>query len=185
MKSSTKNVLLITLLVGIISMTIAYAALSTSLKISTTTKINDTNWDIHFENLTLVENASGNTGTVVKPAKIQDNTTQIKELVVDLKKPGDFVSYTFDIVNNGDIAAKLTSIVFSTPNCGVNSTECQNLEYSLKYTTSGITPAVNNILQKKSRINATLTIKYKENAPLIEEDVTANGIDITMIYTQN
>ena len=44
---------------------------------------------------------------------------------------------------------------------------------------------MNNILQKKSRINATLTIKYKENAPLIEEDVTANGIDITMIYTQN
>ena len=185
MKSSTKNILLITLLVGIISISVAYAALSTSLKISASGKIAATKWDVHFENLTLVQNTSGNTGTVIHPAQIQANTTQIRGLVVDLKKPGDSVTYTFDIVNDSDVAAKLTSIVFNTPNCGADQDECSKLEYSLKYTTSGQTPAVNNVLQKKTRINTTLTIKYKENSPITDEDVSASGIDITMTYGQN
>ena len=185
MKSNSKNVLLVTLIVGIISMTVAYAALSTTLRISTGAKVAATKWDIHFENLTLVANASENTGEVVHPAQIQGNTTQISGLVVDLKKPGDKITYTFDIVNDSDIDAKLNSIVFATPNCGANSAECQKLEYSLKYTTGGQTPAVGNTLAKKTRVNVTLTIKYKDNNPLTEEDVTASGIDITMIYGQN
>ncbi len=186
MNERFKNTLLIVLIIVVVSMTVVYAALSTTLSIKSSAKIAATKWDIHFENLVLVQNSGNNTGTVIRSARILDNTTQIGELIVDLKKPGDFVSYTFDIVNDGDIDAKINSIVLATPNCGGNTSACEKLEYNVKYTVSGLTPAVGNVLNKKSRINATLTIKYKDNDPLsTSNDVSVSGINVTFLYGQN
>ena len=186
MNNRSKNTLLVVLIIAVVSMTVVYAALSTTLSIKSSAKISATKWDIHFANLELVENSGSNTGTVIRPAQILDNTTQIGNLIVDLKKPGDFVSYKFDIVNNGDINAKLNSIVLATPTCGGNTAACSKLEYNVKYTTSGTTPAVGNTLNKNSSINATLTIKYKDNDPLnTQNDVSVSGINVTFLYGQN
>lgn len=186
MNTRSKNTLLVVLIIAVVSMTVVYAALSTTLSIKSSAKISATKWDIHFANLELVENSGSNTGTVIRPAQILDNTTQIGNLIVDLKKPGDFVSYTFDIVNNGDINAKLNSIVLATPNCGANQSACSKLEYYVRYTQSGVTPVVGNTLNKKSTINATLTIKYKANDPLTTaNDISVNGINVTFLYGQN
>lgn len=186
MNSRNKNILLIALIVGVVSMTIVYAALSTTLRISSSAKVASTKWDIHFDNLSLVTNASGNTGTVITPAQIQSNTTQISGLVVDLKKPGDSVSYTFDIVNDGDINAKINSISIATPSCSAAQSACEKLEYTVKYTQNGNTPSIGDNLNKKSSINATLTLKYKDNDPLsTENDVSVSGISITLLYGQN
>ena len=186
MNNRSKNTLLIVLVIVIVSITVAYAALSTTLTIKTSAKIASSKWDIHFENLALVPNSGSNTGTVITPATIQQNTTQISGLVVDLKKPGDFVSYTFDIVNDGDIDAKINSITFATPNCGANQSACSKLEYYVRYTQSGVTPVVGNTLNKKSTINATLTIKYKANDPLTTaNDISVSGINVTFLYGQN
>lgn len=186
MNSKTKNILLIVLIVAVISMTVVYAAFSTTLSIKSSAKVSATKWDIHFENLTLVPNSGSNTGTVIRAAQILDNTTQIGNLIVDLKKPGDFVSYTFDIVNDGDINAKLNSIVLATPNCGGNTQACSKLEYNVKYTSNSATPTVGNTLNKNSSVNATLTIKYKDNDPLTSDtDISVSGINVTFLYGQN
>lgn len=186
MNTRAKNTLLIVLIIGLVSMTVAYAALSTTLRIGSSAKIASSRWDIHFENLNLVTNASSNTGTVITPAQIQPNTTQISGLVVDLKKPGDSVSYTFDIVNSGDINAKLGSLVLATPSCGGNQSACSKLEYYVKYTTGNTTPQIGDTLNKNSSVNATLTIKYKENDPLsTENDISVSGLSVTFMYAQN
>lgn len=186
MNSRKKNILLIALIVAVASMTVVYAALSTTLRISSSAKVASSSWDIHFANLSLVTNASGNTGTVVTPAQIQDNTTIISGLVVDLKKPGDSVSYTFDIVNNGDINAKLNSLTLATPSCGGNTSACSKLEYYVKYTTGGTTPQIGDTLNKNTSVNATLTIKYKDNDPLsTENDISVSGLSVTFLYGQN
>lgn len=186
MMKHSRNMLLIVLFVGLGVMTVAYAAFSTSLSIKSSAKVNNSKWDIHFANLTQVANSSGNTGTVISPPTIQNGATQITGLVADLKKPGDSVSYTFDIVNNGDINAKITSVSIATPNCGANTSACSKMEYSVKYTSSGLTPAVGNTLNKNSSVNATLTIKYKDNNPLTDSnDVSISGLDVTINYGQN
>ena len=186
MKKHSKNLLLLVLVIGLGTMTIAYAALSTSLRIKTSATIANSKWDIHFENLTRVTNSSSNTGTVITEPSIQNGATQITGLVADLKKPGDSVSYTFDIVNAGDINAKITAVTIATPNCGSNTSACSKMEYDVKYTTSGVKPAVGNTLNKKTRINATLTVKYKDNTPLTDSnDVSISGLDVTILYSQN
>ena len=186
MRAKSKNTLLIILIIGLVSMTVAYAALSTTLTISSSAKVASSSWDIHFENLSLVTNASGNTGTVITPAQIQANTTQISGLVVDLKQPGDSVSYTFDIVNSGDINAKLNSLTLTTPSCGGNTTACSKLEYYVRYTTGGTTPQTGDTLNKNTSVNATLTIKYKDDDPLsTENDISVSGLSVTFIYGQN
>lgn len=185
MITKSKNVLLIILLVGIVSMTVVYATLSTVLNINASASIASSKWDIHFENLQLVTNESGNTGVVVTPAQIQANTTQISGLVVDLKKPGDSISYTFDIKNDGDINSKINSIVLATPSCSGNSSECDKLDFSVKYTTSGQTPSVGDVLNKKTKINATLTVKYKDNNALTSNDISVSGLSVIFNYGQN
>ena len=185
MKTYSKNALLIALVISLGVITVAFAALSTNLNIKASAKVANSKWDIHFENLTLVENTVNNTGTVITPARIANNT-QITGLVADLKKPGDSVSYTFDIVNDGDIGAKITTILITPPSCGTNTDACQKLQYSVKYTTSGVAPAIGNTLNKKSRVNATLTLKYKDNDPLsTPNDVSASGLEIEILYGQN
>ena len=53
MMKHSRNMLLIALFVGLGVMTVAYAAFSTSLRIKSSAKVNNSKWDIHFANLIL------------------------------------------------------------------------------------------------------------------------------------
>ena len=97
MRENTKNILLGLLVVGLIGMTIAYAALSTTLTISGTANVAEAKWDIHFANFDdthIPANAVGggtNTGVI---KSVSTNATAITNLKVDLKKPGDTIEVT-------------------------------------------------------------------------------------------
>lgn len=129
MQEKTKNVLLAVLIVGLVSMTVAYAALSTTLTISSSAKVSPSTWSIKIDNWTqdtTVTNLNGGTSeaTVTAPT-ITDET--ISGLVVTFKKPGDVARFTFDLVNDGGIDAKLDSVTIGTAaaNSGVtNEVKC-------------------------------------------------------------
>ena len=115
MKENTKNILLGVLIVGLVAMTVAFAALSTTLRIGGTANVAEAKWDIHFENWTEAKpatRADGTTNTASQStaATMAPSTkgTLISGLVVELPRPGDTTSYTFDIVNDGTINAKLS-----------------------------------------------------------------------------
>ena len=113
MKENTKNVLLGVLIVGLVAMTVAYAALSTTLRISGTASVPNTTWDVHLANFAKESNTaslvSGQTNTATGNTPSITNGTAITGLEVTLNQPGDKVVYTFDIVNAGSIDAKLAS----------------------------------------------------------------------------
>ena len=50
MDNKKKNILLGVLIAGVVSMTVAFAALATNLKINGTTNIAATRWNVHFQN---------------------------------------------------------------------------------------------------------------------------------------
>jgi len=58
MNERKKNILLAVLVVGIISMTVAYAALSTTLNINGSASVQniDQSWNIHFAHITNTNN---------------------------------------------------------------------------------------------------------------------------------
>lgn len=110
MQEKTKNVLLVVLIVGLVSMTVAYAALSTTLTISSSAKINNTNWDIQitdFANAGVQPNLNGGNSEVVVTMPAATSGTTISGLEVKFMKPGDVAKFTFNLKNLGDINAKL------------------------------------------------------------------------------
>ena len=104
MNNRNKNILLGVLIVGVITLTLAFALLSSNLIINGTTNVAATKWNIHFDNWTNVtENTvDGHTNTAeYDDSKIeqtlQPNITKIDKVNVVLHQPGDYVRYTFKI----------------------------------------------------------------------------------------
>jgi len=177
MSSNTKrNLFLIILIVGVLSMTIAFAAFSTTLKIGGSVGISKTTWDIHFSNFssssTPETTTLGETNTGVLKS-VSTNETQISSLKVDLKKPGDIVVYTFDITNSGTIDAKLSSFINSIT-CEVDNS-CGYADYSVScLDSSENNVAVNSVLAKGESFNCTVSVKYNDSYTSLSDDVAAS-----------
>lgn len=196
MDNKVKNVLLIVLIIGLVGMTSAYALLSQNLEISSTAEVVGSNWDIHFESLTQDDQS---TGTVATPAEL-DSSTVISGLKASFKLPGEYVAYTFDISNAGDIEAIIESVSEPTITCtpeGADATlVCENVTYSLTYTSdttedqtgtvipAGTEVAKGQILKAGQKVNVTLLIKF-DGTQVPASDVAITGLDTTILYQQN
>ena len=101
------------LIVAVLGLTIAFASLSQTLTINGTATLDAAKWGIKFENLS--------SGKVVGDAVINDTAMiaedqiTINNIDVSLKTPGDSVTYTVDLVNEGTINAEIYSIEVPTP----------------------------------------------------------------------
>lgn len=185
MKERTKTGLILVLIVGIISMTVAYANFSSRLLIKSSTKVNASNWSVHFANLKQVENSSDNTAKVKSPAVISDSSTIISGLSMTLNKPGDSVTYTFDIVNDGDINAKISSYVLGTPVCESMPSFCNNIEYTLKYT-DGTEIRVGDTLNVGESRNVTMKISLSNDvSQMPTSSLIISNLNAYFDYVQN
>ena len=106
-----KALAIVVLVIAVIGLTIAFAALSQTLTINGSAKLDASKWGLKFDNLVL---ASGNE-YVEGTANIKtDDNTVIENMNVRLTTPGDKVVYTVDLVNEGSINAKIDEIVKTT-----------------------------------------------------------------------
>lgn len=171
MSEKSKNILLGVLIVGLVSMTVAYAALSTSLSIRGTATVEATKWDIHFANVEVDEGATTipstdyNLGTLTAAG---DSPTLIDGLTATLKKPTDKLVVNFDIVNTGTIDAKLSAFTkHITLGDSIVSTDTAATNDVVTYTVKcgNADPAVNSELVKTNgSTSCVLTVQYDNNA---------------------
>ena len=111
MKENTKNILLGVLIVGLVAMTVAYAALTTNLSISGTATVAEAKWNVRLEdfaNDTSVTSA-GVTSISTGTSSDSTNVTKIENFTATLNQPGDKVRFTFNIANRGTINASKSS----------------------------------------------------------------------------
>ena len=182
-----KIVSIFILIIAVIGLSIAYAAMSEILSITGTAKMNSADWNIKFENLSVEKTGDA---TFVLPTL---SDTSLLDYEVNLTKPGDSVTFIFDVTNNGNIDAVLGTVTKGKPECnGVGSnatsdskTVCNNLIYSLKYE-DGSDVKVGDTLDKKEVSKMKLQLVYNSDASVLpNDDVTVKGLDINVIYNQN
>ena len=140
--NNKKNVLLAVLIVGIVAMTVAFAALSTNLRISGTASVPSTTWNIHFQNWaldtasTVTEGGITHQNTAEYPTVAQlsqtlsPNITKVDDLDVTLYQPGDYAKYTFQIINEGSIDASLDTFTHNLTCASGN--DCSHLSYTVE-----------------------------------------------------
>ena len=160
-------------IVAVLGLTVAFAALSTTLNIKGSAYLDAAKWGIKFQNLSepsIVGEASD-----AKTAKIEKDVS-INDIKVTLSKPGDSVTYTVDLVNDGDINAKIENIEKT------NLTEEQQkyITFTVKYKENDTELKIGDILSKKEVKPLVIKIEYRKD--LESSDLPKSAQEINLSY---
>ena len=194
---STRVIAMVALLIAIVGVSIGFAAMSTQLNISGTAEVNPASWNIKFANLS-GPNLTGAATESTAPTINGTSSTNISTFALNLTKPGDSVTYTFDIQNTGTLNAVLDTLTKAvTPTCTDSGTlndtpaqkdatvVCSNIAYTLKYTSGGATVAQDDTLAAGQSRNVTLKLEYLSSASEVPLDsVSITDLGITLLYVQ-
>ena len=171
---------------------ITYSAFTGQLNINGTAVNRQSGWDIHFENVSSI--TTSGTAKVLnnhQPTINQNNRTQIQDYEVSLTSPNDSISFTFDVVNDGNYNAKISDIDVGTPQCtSTDSTSatntCNNLTYTLRYA-SGATVNTNDVLYAKDKLSFKVTLQFNDitnPALLPSAEVSIGNLGIEIDFEQ-
>lgn len=106
-KRRKKNGILILMLI-VLTISIGYAAITTTLSIIGTANIKKSSWNIHWTN---VQIEPGSVATTEEnKARITDSKSTIVEYSVVLNNPGDYYEFTVDAINEGSLDGMIDSI---------------------------------------------------------------------------
>ena len=176
-------------------MAIIYAAFTGQLNINGTANVRDSVWDIHIVESGQLEPSN----TLSSSAKVLTKPTvsglSISDFNLSLTTPGDYIEYTFHVVNDGDYDATLSDLdkdgVVCTANGSTSDPEavkvCNKLEYTLKYEGGADVAEGDTILSKQTQ-TMVLKIKYQDfNDPslLPTTNVSISGLGIDISYSQS
>ena len=173
----TKALVVVVLLVVIAGLTVAFAALSTTLNINGTAYLDAAKWGIRFENLS--KPISVGKATTTGTAKIEETkSASITGMNVNLSIPGDKIVYTVNLVNKGTINAKIDNIEKTV------LTEEQQRYLTFKVTDkNGDEVREGDILEKGETKKLIITIEFIKE--LTKEDLPKQTSTISLSYKLN
>lgn len=159
------------------SVTVGYAALSTTLSITGKGTLSKNSWDIHFENLVIV----GNGASAVTTAPTIDSTKTKVSFNITLSKPGDSYEFTVDAVNKGTIDAMLSG--FSATS--LTADQQKYLTYTVTYS-DGATISTKDYLKKGTSETIRVKVRFKEDLTSADLPTSAETLNLTatLVYVQ-
>ena len=202
-----KIISIIALILGVVGVTLGYAAFSSTLKIESSAEVvpNGSNFNVDFSSSSssvvandITPQLSANvTGFTATDAQI-DNTSDpvISNLHATFTEPGQSVTYTFYAYNAGQYLAYLNSIVFTgsktctartNTNQGLVDTACTGINLSvavtgINATTTSLASISNHSLAVGAAETITVVIEYASGAGRADGDFDVTFPDITLTY---
>ena len=174
-----RKIAIAALIVAVLMLTVAFAAMSRTLKINGTAKVDSASWDIRFTSANMT-NKKGDAREVVEP--VIDNGGINLTLKVGLRKPKDEITYEAVIENKGDIDAEIESIEYPT----LTDDQAKIIEFVATYQNG-------DEISKSQEINAgeektvTLKIEKREFTSVDEEgnrDIFAKNFTVFAGFSQ-
>lgn len=157
------------MLVGFLS--IAYAALSTTLQIVGNAEVSAASWNVHFSNIQV---NSGSVAATTVPV-ITDNRKI--NFSVELNEPGDFYKFTVDIVNEGSIDAMIDSIV-KTPE--LTEEQAKYIKYEIEYTDGNSISSMQLLGKELSR---TISVLVSYRTDILSSDLPNSATQLDLAFT--
>ena len=178
------------LVLSVVGISIGFAAMSTDLTINGSAEVVPASWDIKFKDLSS-PTITGDAVVTTAPTITSD--THIGNYAVKLTKPGDSVTYTFKVANDGTIDAVLTDFIKATPTfTGTGATAAadativqNNFVYTITYSDDTAITKDTDELDAESYKTVKLVVGYKDDATALPTNtVTISGLDVTFTYGQ-
>jgi uncharacterized protein (DUF2141 family) len=196
MRRRNLQIILVGAVLMIVGISVAFAAMSTALNITTNSVVQQTNtWNIGFVTGTVTGTPGGTTSTTGRSCGNATVTaTSVSVAATNLSKPDDSCTYTLQIKNNGTIAGTLATITPQNPTgtnvtCGTSSGAtmvCGNITYKLTTDSAGSTllnTTSNATLNGGSTRTIYLVVKFTGTAPS-STAITQSGAKFTLTYNQ-
>lgn len=155
------------------SVTVGYAALSTTLSITGKGTLSKNSWDIHFENLVIVDNGA----SAVTTAPTIDSTKTKVSFNITLSKPGDTYEFTVDAVNKGTIDAMLSG--FSATS--LTTDQQKYLTYTVTYS-DGATISTKDYLKKGTSETIRVRVRFKDDLTATDLPSSAETLNLTVTF---
>lgn len=196
---SFKIVTAVALVVAVICLTVAYASLSRSLKVTGTADVEKTEWGIGTEGKETGVGESGGTGTVA--ATTEGNVVNVK-ITANLKLPGQSYTATIPVKNTGEINASLSSVTGDKASISCKSgteadqkivctdagTKSPAVKYTITYDGEEINDGITGLstdLNAGDTKNIVVKVEYDNDATLIPaESVEVELPTFTFAYSQ-
>ena len=178
------------LLLSVVGISIGFAAMSQELEINGVAEVAPATWKIKFKDIT-TPTTTGDAVVTSEPNLASD--THINNYDFQLTKPGDSVTFTFKVANEGTIDAELGTYTKAAPTfTGTGTTAAadqdivyNNFIYTLTYA-DGTAIGVGDTLPKNSSKSLKLTVAYPSTAEALPENqVNITGMDVTFVYSQD
>lgn len=159
------------------SVTVGYAALSTTLSITGKGTLSKNSWDIHFENLVIVDNGA----SAVTTAPTIDSTKTKVSFNITLSKPGDTYEFTVDAVNKGTIDAMLSGFSVTS----LTTDQQKYLTYTVTYS-DGATISTKDYLKKGTSETIRVRVRFKDDLTATDLPSSAETLNLTatFVYVQ-
>lgn len=184
-----KIVVIVGLCLAIGLLTVAYAFLSQNLNITGTARTTDSSaWNIYLTNISCTSTGDATPGT---PNMIRGTTISLSGIT--LTAPGESVTCTFDVVNGGEIDAKLSAVTSLTPAIeGIGSTATSdvtivsnNYSSTLSYNTNVALIPGCDTLNANETVKMKMVVSYNANATSVpSNDVLINNLGFELTYAQ-
>ena len=176
-KKVRRSLIILLLIILLMGVTVGYAVLSTNLNINGTSRIKNSTWDVHFQNISV----SSGSVTAVEAPTIDASKLNIN-YVVELNVPGDFYEFTVDVKNGGGVDAKLSSLPILT---GVSTNQEVYTNYSITHADGSPIQIGETIMVGKSQ-KFKIRIEYDRNivASQLPKDNQELHLSTTMSYVQ-
>ena len=198
-KSTKKNPkkmssIIMLLVVVVVGMSLAYAALSTTLTV-TINKITQQaisgGWNVQFETsgspISATVGGTGDTGRSCGTATVTATTVTVADTT--LSKPDDSCTYALTIKNTGGIDATLGTITPVKPNSSCTtsgaSMVCGEVTYTLATNSAGTTLLTTGgtLAKTTGTLPVYLVLKYTGSAPVTTAKTWSGG-GFTLVYNQ-
>lgn len=202
-----KIISIVALILGVVGVTLGYAAFSSTLKIESSAEVNPngSNFNVDFSssNSSVVDNditptfSANVTGFSASDAEIDNSGNPvISNLHATFTEPGQRVTYTFYAYNAGQYLAYLNSIVFTgnktctartNTNQGLVDTACTGITLSVQVTginatTTSIASITDHTLAIGAADTITVVIDYATGSGRADGDFDVTFPDITLTY---
>lgn len=154
---------------------IGYALISSSVKWQSE-KTSDTIWDVSFKNVIVAE---GSVGAVV-PATISATGSEVN-YIVDLINSTDYYVFEVDVVNDGNIDAKVDNIFKAS----LTQEQLSFIDYNITYE-DGSFVSQNDVLKAGESETVVVSVKYKNGINLadLSTDISAIDLSFSINYVQ-
>ena len=169
------NIYIFLIIVVLFFMGIGYSYLNSSLYINGTSIINANLWDVGLDNLNIT---TGSVAAISEP--IVNSSVSSTNYSVKLVNQDDFYEFTVDVVNNGNVDAKLGSLVETV---GLTTEQEQYFDYNLTYQ-NNVPIQVNQIVKKDEYVRLKSRVEYKEevNITSVPESVKTLNLGFKLNY---